>query len=382
MAGFFSRLFGKRPSAAPPAAAPTPAPAPAPAPVRQVTRRIPAALAGVPLAKIELIANAAPPPSPNWLGFGLQYGTVVPPTNPAEFPSFVVVDVETTGLDCVSNEVLEVSALRFENFAPVELFTSLIRPRAFRHVPTVAGDVNKITDADISAAVYFSEISDSLQAFLDSASVIVGHNLPFDVNFLYKSGIRFDDSRLYLDTLTTAKKFMGYGGLFAPPRLTSFRLEDLCQFYGIPLDDAHVSAADCLSTGLVFHRLLEDMAAYEPPKPDYAPEEYIPVKSIVPQVAPDPTSPLYRKTIAFTGELDTGRREAMQMAVDAGMKLMGSVTPKTKYLVRGTYLNPDYVSGKYRKALELNASGTATVQILDEAGFLALLGTGGGNSDG
>ena len=62
------------------------------------------------------------------------------------------------------------------------------------------------------------------------------------------------------------------------------------------------------------------------------------------------------------------------MAVDAGMKLMASVTPKTDYLVRGTYLNPEYQTRKYEKALELNENGTGHILIITESDFFSMIG--------
>lgn len=369
MAEILKRLFGKKePAVKNPSAPPPPPP-------RQIPHRIPAALSAVPLAEISLKdAKAA---SPSFLDLRLDTSVITPPVQPSEFGSYTVVDVETTGLDPVSGEILEVSALRFEDFKPVSLFTALTRPLHFRTVPPASAAVNRITDFQMNSAVYFHELRDGLQGFLSPASVIVGHNLPFDIKFLFKSGIHFPTDVLYIDTCYNAKKYLGKGGLSPSSRLSSFRLEDLCKYYNITFEDAHFSASDCLATGLLFKALLEDMATYEEPKPDYIPSEYIAVKQFSPRCELDPSSPLFGKKIAFTGELSIDRREAMQLAVDAGMKLMNSVTKRTDYLVRGTYLNPEYQSSKYKKAVEFNDSGEGNIQILDETGFSALIGMDG-----
>lgn len=382
MSSFFSRLFGRK---YPPAEPEIPAPAPAPV-VRHIPRRVPEALACIPLAEIEV--HDAGPAETSFLGFSVNTTTFSPPITEEDydiFRDYVVVDVETTGLEYYSSEIIEVSALRFENFTPVSLFTALIRPLKAKRVPDVASSVNGITYEALENAVTFQEIRESLQAFIDDSPVIVGHNLPFDVRFLFQSGIRFSASKRYVDTLYNAKNYLGYHGYFTPPRMTSFRLEDLAQFFDIPFDDAHMSAADCLAAGLLLPALLNDMSQYEAPKPaekraapipgvDFEPTEYISIKSIIPQKAPDPASPLYRKKVAFTGEISIPRQDAMQLAVDAGMKLMSSVTKNTDYLVCGTYLNPDYLSSKRRKADELNSSGEGHIVFLSESEFFALVG--------
>ena len=368
MAGLFDRLFGKKKEAA------GEAPPPPPPPPRLIPRRLPACVSHIPLATIDL--SDAPFERPRFLGLDVNTAVISPPLELSEVDCFTVIDVETTGLDPLSGEILEVSALAFEHFEPVSLFTALVRPERFSSVPTVAGDVNKITTEEMLSAVYFKEIGESLQRFLDPAQMIVGHNLPFDVKFLFLAGIKFPPEKLYVDSCYTAKKYLGYHGKFKEPRLTSFRLEDVCAYYKVPFSDAHYSASDCLATGLAFKALMEDMASYEEPKPDYVPAAYISPKDFSPRCELDPASPLYGKKIVFTGELSTDRREAMQMAVDSGMKLMSTVSKRTDYLVRGTYLNPAYESSKYKKAVELNASGEGHIQILDEAGFLSLIGKG------
>lgn len=371
MVNLFGRIFGKKTSSTIEEKTQEVPKTICPAPALTIARRTPDAVSSIPLADIKL--TVSPSVSPSWLDYHLDTAVFSPPIDPFEYDTYTVVDVETTGLDPVSGEILEVSALRFEHFQPVQLFTALVKPEKFKSVPTAAAEVNKITDEDISKAVPFRRLRESLQTFIDEAPIIVGHNLPFDVQFLYRAGIVFSPEKCYVDTCYNSSHYLGYKGLFSPPRLTSHKLTDLCAFFNIPFDDAHFSASDCLATGLVYQALLEDMAKYVPPKPDYSPAEYIPVKEFVPRCEVDPNSPVFGKKIVFTGELSLDRREAMQLAVDAGMKLMNSVTKKTNYLVRGTYLNPDYQSGKYKKALALNESGEGHVEIIDEATFTSLI---------
>lgn len=375
MSGFFSRLFGRKSQGSTPTA---PAVVYEP-PKRSVPRRIPAALSGVPLAEIVIGDSSAPRNS--WDDLSLNTVVFDSSDKPEEYSSFVVIDVETTGFDPATNEIVEVSALRFDGFRPVALFSALVRPVNTTSIPASASAVNRLTYADVAGAPTFVDLRDSLQQFLDAAPIIVGHNLPFDVKFLHLAGIRFPRAKTYVDTLYNARNYWSLDGLSAAPRPASFRLEDLCAYYQIPLDDAHVSAADCLATGHVYHAILEDMSRYVPPKKepepsqqDYVPAEKIPIRSIVPRVAVDPNSPVFGKKIVFTGELSIDRREAMQMAVDSGMKLMASVTPKTDYLVRGSYLNADYQTRKYKTALELNEKGTGHVQIITESEFLSMIG--------
>lgn len=89
---------------------------------------------------------------------------------------------------------------------------------------------------------------------------------------------------------------------------------------------------------------------------------------------------LYGKNIVFTGELSIDRGEAMQIAINCGATVKTSVSKKVHYLVLGEQ-DPDAVgasghSTKELKAYELNSSGQAQIQIINECEFLELAGLG------
>ena len=222
-----------------------------------VRRRIPPALSGISLSKVT-VDRTTPRADVSWLDLSLETGILIPPIDYSALSSFTVIDVETTGLDANTHEIIEVSALRFKNFQPSELYSLLLRPEKEQHIPTSASSVNRITMDQLDGCPCFRLISRSFQIFLDPAEIIIGHNLDFDVKYLFYNGITFDKSKTYLDTLAHSKRLhkVYRKDLHVP---ASHRLEDLCAFYGLDITGFHSSAADCLATGLIFRKMLDEI---------------------------------------------------------------------------------------------------------------------------
>ena len=59
-------------------------------------------------------------------------------------PVYTVIDIETTGLDRGTAEIIEFGALRVENGTPTERFSLLVQPSA--PVPPVCAELTGITD--------------------------------------------------------------------------------------------------------------------------------------------------------------------------------------------------------------------------------------------
>lgn len=181
--------------------------------------------------------------------------------------TFVVIDVETTGFDHHRERVIEIAAIKYENGAEKDAFTSLINPET--EIPEHITRLTGIGEADVKDAPLFAEISDSLREFL-GAVPIIGHNVQFDTKFL-ESEIRLaegDFSRwskgneqfMYLhgqqyDTVLLGRTIF--------PHLTSYKLEQLAHHFNIELKDAHRASDDARATGALFLRFTEEFCFRE-----------------------------------------------------------------------------------------------------------------------
>ena len=68
---------------------------------------------------------------------------------------YVIFDLETTGVDVNTDEVIEISAIRVRAGEPVEEFSTLVNPG--RPIPFNATRINGITDEMVSDAPEFSK---------------------------------------------------------------------------------------------------------------------------------------------------------------------------------------------------------------------------------
>ena len=103
-------------------------------------------------------------------------------------PDYVVFDLETTGVSCNSDEVVEISAIKVIGGEVVDEFTTLVNPG--RPIPYNASMVNGITDDMVKDSPFFEEALSDFLEFVGDA-VLVGHNIhTFDMKFLYRDAER------------------------------------------------------------------------------------------------------------------------------------------------------------------------------------------------
>lgn len=168
-------------------------------------------------------------------------------TNLAKLLDFVALDCETTGIKTGGNDVIEVSAVRFQYFKQTELFTTLIRPR--KTIPPDASAINGITDEMVHDAPKFSEIIPALTEFIGKKP-IVAHNAVFDLKHLFVNGLdAANDRKNVYDTLQLSKKL-------CDKDIMDHKLSTVCREYNIVIDGAHRATADALACGLIFVKML------------------------------------------------------------------------------------------------------------------------------
>ena len=155
-----------------------------------------------------------------------------------DFPSdYTVIDIETTGLYPSSSEIIEVSALKCRDERVVDVFSSLIRP-IYPIAPFIT-DLTGISNEMVKDAPLAEE---ALAQFYDFAGkdILIGHNVNFDINFLYDGLMRYNSLILdnsFVDVLRLARR--------ALPFLPNHRQMTVAAYYGIETTGSHRALKDC-----------------------------------------------------------------------------------------------------------------------------------------
>jgi DNA polymerase III subunit epsilon len=173
------------------------------------------------------------------------------PTGPGPLHEFVALDVETTGLQPSRQRIVEIAIARFGGGAATTSWESLCNPG--RKVPKYIIKLTGIDDDLLEDAPTFDKIAERIGELL-TGTVIVGHNVDFDLGFLNAELDRVGRPRLVndrIDTLALATRLL--------PGLRKPTLSALAQRLGVSEQPRgrHRAGPDAALTGMVAVALLE-----------------------------------------------------------------------------------------------------------------------------
>jgi DNA polymerase III subunit epsilon len=164
---------------------------------------------------------------------------------------FVVLDVETTGLQPSRQRIIEIAIARFSGGTMTNRWESLCSPG--RRVPAYITKLTGIDNDLLAEAPEFEAIADTAIALLNEA-VVVGHNVNFDLGFLNAELERAGRSPVVndrIDTLALATRLL--------PGLRKPTLSALAQRLAVSgqTKSRHRAGPDAVLTGMVAMTLFE-----------------------------------------------------------------------------------------------------------------------------
>lgn len=166
--------------------------------------------------------------------------------------TFIVFDLETTGLDFQSDRIIEIGAIKYKNFEPIAEFSTLVQTGI-----ELTDDIIRLTGINPSMLVGQPEITDVLPKFFDfiEGSILVAHNAEFDIGMVKAAANRvgIDLEWPCFCTLKMARELL--------PALENKKLGTLAEYYGLTFESRHRSIGDVKVTGGVLKGLMTKEAA-------------------------------------------------------------------------------------------------------------------------
>lgn len=290
---------------------------------------------------------------------------------------YIVFDIETTGLDSFYDDVIEIGAIKVKNNKIVSKFNSLVKPQ--KEIDEYITELTGINNEMVKDAPTIEEILPDFMDYIGN-DILIGHNVNFDINFIYDNLYRNKFDLLvndFIDTMRISRKLL--------PGLPHHRLIDLAKYFEIDTTNNHRALKDCEITMNIYEQLkklaLQQYVNVEEFKNAFKKHKNgIALKArdiVTSNTEFDVDNLFYDKYVAITGTLGKiQRKDAMQIIVDLGGHCEDNVTKKTNYLILG---NNDYnpilrgkKSSKLIKAETLKLEGK-DIEIISENVFYDII---------
>ena len=164
--------------------------------------------------------------------------------------TYVIFDVETTGLSAIYDKVIELSAVKMKDGNVLERFDEFIDPGFPLSEQTT--QLTSITDEMVHGSKSEEEVFKMFKDFCDGC-IIAGHNVSFDMGFMntgYRRHGMKEITEPVIDTLPLAR--------FLYPNLRGYRLNTLSKKFKVALEHHHRANYDAEATGHLLYKFLKD----------------------------------------------------------------------------------------------------------------------------
>ena len=159
---------------------------------------------------------------------------------PLETLEYVILDVETTGLEPTQHELTEIGALKIKGEELKDVFSSLIRPH--RPIPSEITQFTGIDDEMVKDSPSAAEVLPKFIDFINS-SILIAHNAEFDLAFIKQHLKQISEKELKNEVICTLKI-----ARFLFPNLENHKLHTVASHLGIPVANRHRAMGDAEAT--------------------------------------------------------------------------------------------------------------------------------------
>ena len=162
---------------------------------------------------------------------------------------YVLVDIETTGLSPIYDDIIEIGAIKVKNNQMIDSYNQLIK--IDRNLPEMITELTGITDEMLKTGKLPQIVLEEFVEFVKD-DVIIGHNVNFDLGFLQnkcKKYLGYNLSNDYIDTLFLARRLV--------PNSINHKLGTLAKLFNISYEGAHRGLKDVEITYELYNKLRE-----------------------------------------------------------------------------------------------------------------------------
>ena len=162
--------------------------------------------------------------------------------------SYVVFDIETTGLSPNTNKIIEIGAVKVEHGTITGRFSKFVNPQV--PIPFHIEELTSIRDDMVKDEPPIDVVLPEFLEFCQGC-VLVAHNAEFDTGFIQKNcenlGLPFDFT--FVDTVSMARYLL--------PNLKRFKLDTVAKELKISLDHHHRAVDDAECTAQIFLKFID-----------------------------------------------------------------------------------------------------------------------------
>ncbi len=168
--------------------------------------------------------------------------------------SYVIFDIETTGLSSTRDKIIEIGAVKVTSTSVVDKFQTFVNPN--EGLSEFTTKLTSITDDMVKDAPQIEDILPSFLKFCEG-SILVAHNALFDVGHIRENALRLDlnfDDSLVIDTLSLARYFYS-------DQLKRFNLKAVAKLFKVKQEQHHRADDDAYVTAQIWQLMLQDLLA-------------------------------------------------------------------------------------------------------------------------
>ena len=271
---------------------------------------------------------------------------------------YIVIDIETTGLNPVTDYITEISALKYRKNCKVDEFVSLVKPDC--SIPSFITRLTGIDDTTVATAPKIEAVITAFKKFIGE-DILIGYNIGFDLGFLAEKLLAssletFDND--YVDVMKLSQEKL--------PFLGRAKQTVVAKYFSIPTCGAHRADVDCEICNGCYQKL----------KQLYIPGYELPEQQKIFTLA-DVNKPFLGKQIAFLGILKGYYiKNLEQLLEELGATILDKVSATADMVIVGTGDAKICDSEELAQAVALKSEGAQLALLKDDVFVKALISKG------